>query len=380
MIEQRLTIDYMYLTEAILNIIENKRNIIVFLVFLVISFSGIAVTDSLIYSTSKKAEQELSLNGHNVITVEFEEMVSDKKINMIFKDANYDLVKTKKMIFSVGESPYNDDIKMVTGTEKNKLNTRKINITQPFEKNVILYSESKNQKKPEILFLNGLPFQPIGKIEKRKTEFLDSLGLSSFGDNINYIIPLETMFRLTLDDSINTIDLLKKNEITSGDIEYIKNLLLNGNIRKFSIHSPLDAKLAVDRVLDRFSLLTNSIYILLTMIMLIIIIMVCKKTFQSRSTEFALKIIHGIDKTVITRTVIIELIIITFIGLSTAVLVTIMMTYVLSLFLGIVLLFRPVMILLTFILVISASYVSGLHSGNYFFKQNPVELIKNRKI
>ncbi|MCG9430033.1 hypothetical protein LCT58_23305, partial [Escherichia coli] len=107
LIEQRLTIDYMYLTEAILNIIENKRNIIVFLVFLVISFSGIAVTDSLIYSTSKKAEEELSLNGHNVITVEFEEVVSDKKINMIFKDANYDLVKTKKMIFSVGESPYN---------------------------------------------------------------------------------------------------------------------------------------------------------------------------------------------------------------------------------------------------------------------------------
>lgn len=114
--------------------------------------------------------------------------------------------------------------------------------------------------------------------------------------------------------------------------------------------------------------------------MLIIIIMVCKKTFQSRSTEFALKVIHGIDKSIITRTVIIELIIITFVGLSVAVMVTILMTYILSLFLGIVLLFRPVMILLSFILVISASYVSGLHTGNYFFKQNPVELIKKRRI
>lgn len=367
----------MYLTEAIINIIENKRNIIVFLVFLIISFSGIAVTDSLIYSTSKKAEQELSLNGHNVITIEFEDKVSDKRINMLFKDINYDLAKSKRMIFTVGESPYGDDIKMVTGTENKKLKTKRINITQPFEKNVILYSEDHNY---QVFFLNGLPFQPIGKIKKKKTDFLDSLGLSSFDDNVKYIIPLETMFRLTLDDSIDSIDLIKKNDITSSDIEYIKNILLNGNIKKFSIHSPLDAKLAVDRVLDRFSLLTNSIYILLTMIMLIIIIMVCKKTFQSRSTEFALKVIHGIDKSIITRTVIIELIIITFVGLSVAVMVTILMTYILSLFLGIVLLFRPVMILLSFILVISASYVSGLHTGNYFFKQNPVELIKKRRI
>ncbi|EFH7843893.1 hypothetical protein GJ336_21130 [Escherichia coli] len=367
----------MYLTESFLNIIENKRNISIFFVFLIISFSGIAITDSLIYSTSKKAEQELSLNGHNVITVDFEDKVSDKKISLLFKNTNYILAKSKKMIFSVGGSPYSDDMKIVTGTEKKKLNTKRIDITQPFEKNVILYSEDQSHK---IFFLNGLPFQPIGKIEKKKTEFLDSLGLSSFDDNVNYIIPLETMLRLTLDDSIDSIDLFKKNEITSGDIEYIKKILLNGNIRKFSIHSPLDAKLAVDRVLDRFSLLTNSIYILLTMIMLIVIILVCKKTFQSRSTEFALKIIHGINKAVIIRTVIIELIIITFIGLSVAVIVTIMMTYVLSLFLGIVLLFRPVMILLTFILVISASYVSGLHSGNYFFKQNPVELIKNRRL
>ncbi|HGG6451047.1 TPA: FtsX-like permease family protein, partial [Salmonella enterica subsp. enterica serovar Chester] len=149
-------------------------------------------------------------------------------------------------------------------------------------------------------------------------------------------------------------------------------------ITKFSIHSVLDAKLAVNKVLERFSLLTNSIYTLLTVMMIIIIIMVCRKTFQSRSTEFALKLIHGVDKAVIIRTVIVELMIITFIGLFSSILLTIFMSYVLSLYLGIVLLFRFEMIFLSFLLVMFASYISGVYTGIGFFKENPVNLIKNR--
>ncbi|EGL8376093.1 ABC transporter permease [Salmonella enterica] len=370
----------MYFSEAFQNLLENKRNIVIFLFFLVISFTGIAVTDSLIYSTSKKAEEELSLKGYNIITVDFDEYISDKEIENLFKDTAYDLVKSKKMIFSIGLSPYTDDPKMVMGTEKNKHSTGIIDISKPFDNNEIYYSDENNNINPKQLFLNGLPFRIVGKIEKKRTEFLDSLGLTSFGDNVNYIIPLNTLFRLTLDDSIDSIDLIKNNAISNDDLENIKIILREGNISNFSIHSPLDAKLAVERVLDRFGLLTNSIYTLLTIMMLIIIIIICRRTFQSRSTEFALKIIHGIDKTIITRTVIIELIIITFIGLFTAVIVTILITYVLSLFIGITLLFRPVMILLAFILVVFTSYVSGLRAGNYFFKQNPVELIKNRRL
>ncbi|RDP83849.1 FtsX-like permease family protein [Escherichia coli] len=370
----------MYLYEASQNIIENKRSISSFLIFLVISFCGIAVTDSLIYSTSKKAEQELNLNGHNVITVDFESKVPEKKINILFQNANYKIVKTKRMFFSVGESPYRDDVKMVSGTELAALNIRRIKLNHSFDNNVILYSSDQKHGKSSQIFLNGIPFKVTGKIEKKKTEFLDSLGLSTFNENINYIIPLETMFRLTLDDSIDSIAIIKNTNITNGDLELIKLMLLDGDIKRFSIRSPLDAKMAVDRVLDRFSILTNSIYILLTIMMIIIIIMICRKTFQSRSTEFALKIIHGINKKAITQTVIIELVIVTFIGLVFAVIVTIIMTYLLSILIGISLLFRPVMILLSFILVIIAAYFSGLHVGNSFFKQNPVDLVKNRCI
>lgn len=370
----------MYLHEAVRNIVENKRDISVFLLFLIISFCGIAITDSLIYSTSKKAEQELSLNGHNVITVELDEKISEKTIDKLFKNSEYNIAKTKKMIFSVGQSPYSDDLKLVAGTEKKKLYVRKINILHPFSDNVIYYTNSQDDNDAKYLFLNGVPFRVIGNIEKKKTEFLDSLGLSSFGDNVNYIIPLETMFRLTLDDSIDSIDLIKKNSISGDDIDYVRNTLVKGNIKKFSISSPLDAKLAIERVLDRFGLLTNSIYTLLTMMVLFIIVMICRRTFLSRSTEFSLKIIHGIDKAVITRTVIIELIIITFMSLVVSVIVTLIMTYGLSLALGLTLLFRPVMISMAFFLVIFACYVSGVHAGNNFFKQNPIELIKKRSV
>ncbi|ECA2211409.1 ABC transporter permease, partial [Salmonella enterica subsp. enterica serovar Mikawasima] len=362
----------MYISEALQNILENKRNIIVFMLFLIISFSCITITDSLIYSTSKKAEQELSLNGYNVITVEFDEKVSEKKIDELFHNAGYSISKSKKSVFTVGVTPYSDDMKMVIGSDKIKLSARGIKISGPFENNVILYYDNPYYSNAEVFFLDGLPFRSIGKIKKKKTEFLDSLGLSSFSDNVNYIIPLETIFRLTLDDSIDIIDLIKNDDITINDIEYIKNLLFEKNITKFSIHSVLDAKLAVNKVLERFSLLTNSIYTLLTVMMIIIIIMVCRKTFQSRSTEFALKLIHGVDKAVIIRTVIVELMIITFIGLFSSILLTIFMSYVLSLYLGIVLLFRFEMIFLSFLLVMFASYISGVYTGIGFFKENPV--------
>ncbi|EBW7049987.1 hypothetical protein BJH44_004885 [Salmonella enterica subsp. enterica serovar Bredeney] len=368
----------MYISEAFQNILENKRSIVIFLFFLIMGFSGITVTDSLIYSTSNKAEQELSLNGYNIITVEFDEKVSEKKIDEIFHNAEYFISKSKKVFFTVGVTPYNDDMKIVMGVDKIKLSVRGISVSEPFENNVILYSDNQHYNNAEMFFLDGLPFKPAGKIQKKKTEFLDSLGLDSFRDNVNYIVPLETIFRLTLDDSIDIIDIVKSNEITTYDIEHVKNLLLKQNIGKFSIHSVLDAKLVVDGVLKRFSLLTNSIYTLLTVMMVIIITMVCRKTFQSRSTEFALKLIHGIDKTVIIRTVIIELMIIILGGLFLSILLTMILSYVLSLYLGLTLLFRVGMILLSFLLVMLASYISGIYTGICFFKENPVKLIKNR--
>ncbi|HFG3530887.1 TPA: permease, partial [Escherichia coli] len=48
-----------YINDALLNIYENKKQMLSFVVFLTLSFIGIIITDSLIFSVSKKAEEEL---------------------------------------------------------------------------------------------------------------------------------------------------------------------------------------------------------------------------------------------------------------------------------------------------------------------------------
>ena len=65
-----------YTSDALQNLYENRKNIILFVIFLVISFTGIIVTDSLIYSVSQKAESELNINGDNVITVNLQKPIS----------------------------------------------------------------------------------------------------------------------------------------------------------------------------------------------------------------------------------------------------------------------------------------------------------------
>lgn len=64
-----MTTLHYYLKEALLNIIENRRQNFAFLVFLSLSFIGIIITDSLIYSVSLKAEEELKVHSDKVIFV-----------------------------------------------------------------------------------------------------------------------------------------------------------------------------------------------------------------------------------------------------------------------------------------------------------------------
>lgn len=370
----------MYVYEAFQNILENKRNLSVVLIFFVLGYTGIAVTDSLIYSTSQKAEMELSLNGKNVINIAFNSKVSGRIIDAIFINEPYIVSKSKKVPFYTGVSPFSNEMKMVLGTDDVNIFSRSIKISSSFANNTIIIADNaKKHLDNNVVFLNGLPFSIIGEIKNPKTDFLDSLGLSSFRDNINYIIPIETMFRLTLDDTIDAIDLVKDGEIDSNDIIRVKNKLMRNGISDFTVRSILDAKEAVGNVLNRFALLTNSVYTLLTMMMLVIIVTVCRKAFQSRCTEFALKVIHGIDKKTITNIVIIEMFLLTLASVLFSVVFTLILMRCLSLYLSMELFFRPIMIGISFFVVLFASYTVGIYSGRYFFKQNPVDLIKNRK-
>ncbi|WP_190284587.1 FtsX-like permease family protein [Citrobacter sp. S-77] len=345
--------------------------------FLVIGFTGITLTDSMIYSTSLQAQTELNVNGDEVLSVDFSKPYSGKKIEILFNEYAYTLSKIKETFFFIGSSPFSDDMKLVVGVDEHKFNSLLPESKIEFKGTVVIVPNDAPFNKGENIFLNGVPFKVIGKVKRKKTDFLDSLGISTVKFNSKYLIPLETMYRLVLDDQINSVDFIKKEQIVPEDIAIVKKIFLDNDVKDFSIHSVLDAKETVKKVFDRFSILTNSVYILLTIMVVVIVMVSCRKIFQSRTTEFALKIIHGIDKKIIIRIVIVEVILITLASSLMSTFLTVILIHIISQLFEIKMHIRLFMISGSFIIVVISCYLTSIFSGNQFFKINPVNLIKN---
>ncbi|EEV7162616.1 ABC transporter permease, partial [Escherichia coli] len=150
---------------------------------------------------------------------------------------------------------------------------------------------------------------------KRKTTFLDSLGLNSLQEDSDFFIPLETALRLTLSNEIDSVKLILKKEVDSFYLLQLNDLLKKNGVDDYSIISFIDAKKAVDNVLNRFSLLTNIMYFFLTVTSVITAKSMSKKMFQYRSTEFALKILNGINGKIVCFVILIESIIVALLSL-----------------------------------------------------------------
>lgn len=372
----------MYLSESTNNILENFKNVIFMMSFLVIGFTGITLTDSMIYSTSLQAQAELNVNGNEVLSVDFSKPHSGNKISSIFNvNTNaYSLSKIKEMFFFIGASPFVEDMKLVLGVDNYKLRTLMPESNIEFKGSIIIVPDDAPYNEGDNIFLNGVPFKVIGKHKPKKTAFLDSLGISTSKYSSRYLIPLETMFRLALDDNISSIDLIKNEQISPEDITLVKKILSDNDIKEYSIHSVLDAKETVEKVFDRFSVLTNSVYILLTVMVVVIVMVSCRKIFQSRTIEFALKVIHGIDKKIIIRIVILEVIIVIFASSIVSVFITTTLIYLISQFFQIEMHIRLLMISISFITVILSCYMISIYSGNQFFNINPIDLIKKNSV
>lgn len=368
----------MYLSEAIYNITENFKNVIFMMSFLVIGFTGITLTDSLIYSTSLQAQNELNVNGNNTLSIKFNKAHSGRKIQKIFNGMNYKLAMSRELFFNIDISPFSDNVSKIIGVDEYKLKDMTYEAIDRFSGNVVVISDELLIR--DNVFVNAVPFKVIGKIKNKRTDFLDSLGISTNKINSNYVIPLKTMHRLVLDDYITGVDLIKQNEITQEDITIVKKLLLNNNIDDYTIHSVLDAKKTVENVFDRFSVLTNSVYILLTGMVVIIVMVSCRRIFQSRTIEFALKVIHGIDKKTIIRIVIIEVLLLTLTSTLLATIVTAILIHILSKMFEMDMHIRLFMISISFMIVMISCYTISVFSGKQFFNINPVSLIKKNSL
>ncbi|AUM10837.1 FtsX-like permease family protein [Escherichia coli] len=371
---------FIYINDALQNIYENKKQILSFVIFLTLSFIGITITDSLIFSVSKKAEEELKTYGDNVISINIynKKNINDlmPELSSVYKKISY----SKTYIFNGGQTPYADESLSVTGIDTLGLSINKINIGNVlFEGNVAIVSEDSPYLHNGIVFLNGISFKIISIIPKIKTDFLDSLGLSKYQSNNQIFIPLNTLFRFTLTNNIDKVNVVLNNKVDGNDIDVVRKLLYIKEISDYNIITVLDARVAVDKVLNRFSLLTNTIYIMLTSSAAVICIVLCKRTFSSRSTEFALKIIHGIRQNSIILVVVIEsiitLVICLFISLVASYFIMSWMSHMLSTEIKI----RSVMIAISLSGVLIIFLFSNMLLGRLFFRINPIYLIKGRQ-
>lgn len=365
------------IVDALQNLYENRKNAIVFMIFLVMNFTGIIVTDSLIYSVSQRAETELTISGDKIISVDFRTPVSITKINSIFSGANYDISVSKKNYFIMGNSPYSDNVEVVVGVDQKRISLWGISSALPFQGDVAIVND-KSQDGRDNLFIAGIPFDVVGYKKDRPTVFLDSLGLGGHDSYGSVFIPIDTMFRLSLDNNIDNVNFIKCKEVNIEDVMWIEKKLNKNGIDNFSVTSYLDAKRAVNNVLSRFNILTNSIYILLTVMSLVIVYTISRRNYQLRGTEFALKIIHGVDKKLIILIVIIETFITNLLGCLISIFFSLILLKILSSIFNTDIFFRFNMICISLLVVMLVSYISGLYSGRVFFKKDPILLIRRR--
>lgn len=370
-----------YILEAIISLKENIRYALTFIAFLSLSFLGVIITDSLIYSVSMQAEKELKSRGDNIISIDLYQKENKDSIAKVLNNSYANLSYSQHSFLNGGTSPYSDEVISVMATDKVGVNIIMGDEFDDslFEGNVAIYNNNQEiSDKPSVIFFNGVPFHIIGAKNKYKAEFLDSLGLAHNNSNEKYYIPLDTLFRFNLDNKIDNVQIIFNKDVTDEMTTEVKNKLNENNIDEYMITTSLDARVIVDRVLNRFSLLTNSIYLLLTITAIISCVIVCKRNFQSRSTEFALKIIHGVSYKDIQIVVVIETIFTVIVSLLLSIVISILAIISLSSILHIAVKIRWTMILISLSTVLILCFIANLFYGNKTFKINPVDLIKAR--
>ncbi|EDA3267884.1 permease [Salmonella enterica subsp. enterica serovar Bovismorbificans] len=365
-----------YIKEAWMNVTENKRTLLSFVIFLSTSLIGIIITDSLIYSVSKKAEDELKTYGDNILTVNFHFGTTISHVREVLSGISNSLSFSKDTVLTGGESPHSSDSISVTGIDDKgvKINNIIVN-NKDFTGNVAALNNNSITPINNQLYLNGVPFNISAKKSNIKNDFLNSLGISGFRSHIQLIIPLTTLSRLTLDTDINSVKIILPHDVAENDVTQVRNALRKSYSNKYDIITSLDARETVRNVFSRFSLLINAIYTILLISAITTSIILCKRNFASRKIEFSLKIIHGIDKKTIIRIVVIEAIYILLFCSIISMVFSSMIMYAMQKIMLIELMIRSTMVLVALVNIIIICIISCVKYGNSFFKKNPVSLI-----
>ncbi|EEW4154442.1 ABC transporter permease, partial [Escherichia coli] len=228
--------------------------------------------------------------------------------------------------------PFASQLKKVTGIENEDVlfNVLRSDFGVKEKNSVIIESSNYDLAKKEYVYINDLPFKVNSVTSKKKTVFLDSLGLNSLQEDGELFIPLKTATRLLLNNEIDSARVVLKKEVDDINLMQLNTLLKSNGVDNYKIISFIDAKRAVDNVLNRFSLLTNIMYFFLTVTSIIISKSMSKKMFQCRSTEFALKMLNGINGKTICIVIFVESSIVALLSIFVSLLISFVILVVVS--------------------------------------------------
>lgn len=370
---------FLILKESLHNIQENKNMMYLYLFVLILSFTGVIITDSLINSVAKTAQSELRDEGDSIITINFHMPKSRYQMAVILSQMEIrDMLFRKKTFFQVGENPYATQLKKITGVEsKDMLFDGMISEFGIREKDSVAI-RGNNFLKKNVVYINGIPFKTYNIAAKRKTTFLDSLGLNSLQEDGDFFIPLETALRLSLSNEIDSVKLVLKKEVDASYLLQLNELLKKNGVDDYSIISFIDAKKVVDNVLNRFSLLTNIMYFFLTITSVITAKSMSKKMFQYRSTEFALKILNGINGKIVCFVIFTESIVVALFSLLMSLLVSFGILVTVSDIISVKLMMRYDVLALSVFVIVFFLCVYNIRLSYSLFSKDLSILIKER--
>lgn len=369
-----------FIVESIYSLCEYGKQTVFFICFLSLSLSGICVVDSAIYSVGKKAQDELRIDGNNTIRIYYRTPPTIQEAKSKLTGVNRELLFEKNSSLKTNSTVVADfpqGYTPVIGVESSSSLVRSLGLSDSFRGNVVIYKGDCSVTLPEFIQINHIPFRIVGCKSFAVTSFLDSLGLGEVKSDTVFI-PLNTAMRLELDTRVNNATVKFNREVTTEDVEHYKKFV-NDNFKSGGdISSFLNAKMSVDNVINKFSLLSNFIYIFLLISSVAIIVIMCRKMFDERRTEFALKIIHGISIKAITIQVCTEMFIKSVASLILSVFMSFIILQFLVHYINVNLLVRFEIVMFVYIIVFIAGFLTSVYCGRGFYKLNPVVLIRGR--
>ncbi|HAL9185169.1 TPA: ABC transporter permease, partial [Escherichia coli] len=324
-------------------------------------------------------QSELRDEGDSIITINFHVPKSRYQMAAILSQMEIkDMFFSKRIFFQVGENPFATQLKKITGIEsKDALLSGAFSDFGIKDKNSVAIRDNESFKK-KFIYINGIPFKVYNIAAKKKTNFLDSLGLSSLQEDGDFFIPLETALRLSLSNEIDSVKLLLKKEADDSVLLQLRELLKKNGVNDYSVISFIDAKKIVDNVLDRFSLLTNIMYFFLTVTSVITAKSMSKKMFQYRSTEFALKILNGINGKIVCFVILMESIIVALFSLLMSLLVSFFTLITVSNIISVKLIMRYDVLGMSVFIIVFFLCVYNIRLSYSLFSKDLSILIKER--